>query len=207
MRANETVRQVTTRLCAAFVMLGLSAAGALAGQAYVFDKAHTVIRFSWNHLGFTEQSARFTAFDGRLVFDEKEPSKSAISVTIRADSVLSGIDGMDKALKGPDYFDVAKHPDIRFESTRIRRTGAKTGEMTGNLTIKGITRPVTLAVTFRFAGPHPLGPLIAKYKGVRVAAFSARGRVLRSDFGMGKYVPLVSDEIAISIETEWFAEK
>ncbi|MGI9384280.1 MAG: YceI family protein, partial [Methyloligellaceae bacterium] len=98
-------------------------------------------------------------------------------------------------------------PEIRFKSTSARRTGAKSGEVTGDLTIKGVTRPVTLKVRFNFSGSHPLSPFLDKYKGVYATAFSARTHVLRSDFNMGKFAPLTSDEIEISIEAELHRSK
>ncbi|MCG8562690.1 MAG: YceI family protein [Hyphomicrobiales bacterium] len=189
-------------LLAGLAALALLARPAEAAETYAFDKNHTQIHFSYDHLGLTTQSGRFTGFDGTLVFDEQAPENSRLDVTIAAASVLTAIPPMDERLKGADFFDVANHPEIRFKSRAVRRTGAKTGEVAGDLTIKGVTRPVMLMVTFNFSGPHPLGPVLAQYKDVHAAAFSAHARVLRSDFKMGKFAPLTSDEIDIRIEAE-----
>ena len=153
-------------------------------------------------MGLSTQTGRFVDYDGTLVFDEKAPETSRLNVTIAAASALTSIPAMDKRLKGPDFFDVANHPRITFVSTAIRRTGPRTGNVIGDLTIKGITRPVALRVTLNFSGAHPLASLLKKYEGVYATGFSARARVLRSDFNMGRFAPLTSDEIDIRIEAE-----
>lgn len=173
-----------------------------AADSYVFDKHHTQIRFSWNHLGLSNQSAQFKNFDGAVTFDQNAPDKSSVNVTIRTAGVATGIADFDKHLKSADFFDVEKFPEITFKSTKVVQTGTKTGRIFGDLTIKGITRPVTLDVVFNYAGPHPLGAFNAQYKDVYAAGFSARTSVLRSDFDLGKYAPLVSDRIDIEINTE-----
>ncbi len=175
---------------------------AKAADTYVFDKNHTQIRFVYDHLGLTKMSGRFLDFDGTVVFDKAALTKSSVSVTIKAASVATHVSALDKNLKGKDYFNIEKNPDIIFKSTSIRQTGSKTGQVLGDLTINGVTKPVTLDVVFKFSGDHPLAGFLDKYRGVKAAAFTARTRVLRSDFGMAKYTPLVSDEIDIEIETE-----
>ncbi len=180
----------------------LGIADARAGDTYVLDKNHTQIHFSYDHLGLSTQSGRFTGFDGTLVFDETAPEKSTLDVTIKAASVLTSVPPLDKRLKSDEFFDAEKHPEIRFKSTRVRRTGAKTAEVTGDLTIKGVSKPVTLDVTFNFSGLHPLSAFLKKYKGVQATGFSASARLLRSDFDVGKFAPLTSDEIDLRIEAE-----
>lgn len=173
-----------------------------APATYQFDESHTEVRFSWNHVGLSDQSAEFGKVTGTVVFDEDNPEASSVSVTIPVDAVDSGVDALDDHFKSADFFDVAKYPNMTFESTSVKRTGANTGIVTGNLTVKDVTKPVTLDVTFNFSGEHPLGPFIDSYKGAYYTAFSAQTRLLRSDFGLGLYVPLTSDDIDITIETE-----
>ncbi len=183
--------------------LGLGAGTpAQAADTYSFDKGHTKILFFWNHLGLSNQSARFDDFDGKLVFDPEKPETSKIDVTIKTASVDSDVEAFDTHLKSPDFFNAEKHPEITFVSTAVHKTGADTGRVEGDLTLNGVTKPVTLDVTFNFMGEHPLSAFNEAYKGAQYVAFSARTRVLRNDFNVGLYAPLVSDTVDIVIETE-----
>ncbi|MGD9829671.1 MAG: YceI family protein [Hyphomicrobiaceae bacterium] len=188
----------------ALLTLALLAMASVAARAdtYVFDKGHTSIRFAWNHLGLSRPSGRFMDFDGRLEFDPTQPEKGRVEVTIKVASVWTGVAALDDHLKKADYFDAERFPTIHFKSTGVRKTGDKTGEVAGDLTIMGITKPVTLQVTWNFTGPHPLASLNPKYKGVFASGFSARTTIRRSEWGIKRSVPLVSDEILIEIETE-----
>ena len=183
--------------------LGLGAGtAAQAANTYTFDKGHTKILFFWNHLGLSNQSARFDDFDGQLVFDPEKPETSKIDVTIKTASVDSDVPALDDHLKSADFFNAEKHPEITFVSKAVRKTGTDTGQVDGDLTINGMTKPVTLDVTFNFMGEHPLSAFNENYKGAQYVAFSARTRVLRSDFNVGLYAPLTSDTVDIMIETE-----
>ncbi len=122
---------------------------------------------------------------------------------MKAASLATGYDALDRQLRTADYFNVAAHPAITFKSTAVKRTGDKTAEVTGDLTILGIAKPVTLDVALNFAGEHPLGDINPAYAGRRAAGFSAKARIKRSDWGMERATPLISDEIDIAIETEF----
>lgn len=188
------------------IALGLASAllvpaMAIAGT-YEIDKSHTEVRFSWGHLGMSRQSGRFLDTEGTVEFDPEAPEAGRLDVRIKAASVATGATALDKQLRSPDYFDADRHPLIRFKSTAVRKISDKTGEVTGDLTIMGVTHPVTLAVTWNFAGEHPLGSATAMLKDKHAAGFSATTRIYRSDFGLKRMVPLVSDEIEIAIETE-----
>jgi len=175
-------------------------------QEYQFDKGHTQIRISWNHLGLSEQSALFREYEGTVTFDQEDVSNSAVEVTIDPASVDSGVPDFDAHLKSSDFFHVEEHPEVTFETTEVVQTGPNTGRMTGDLTIKGITKPVTLDVTLNFAGDHPLAQFSDKYAGRQAAGFKAAGRVLRSEFDLGRNAPLVSDWVDIEINTELYRE-
>jgi len=175
-------------------------------QEYQFDKGHTQIRISWNHLGLSEQSALFREYEGSVTFDQEDVSNSAVNVTIDPASVDSGVPDFDEHLRSSDFFHVEEHPEATFETTEVVQTGPNTGRMTGDLTIKGITKPVTLDVTLNFAGDHPLAAFSDKYAGRKAAGFQATGRVLRSEFDLGRNAPLVSDWVDIEINTELFRE-
>ncbi len=206
-----------TRFLAAssFALAGLFGAALLAvpadeaaaePQTYEFDKNHTQIRVTWNHLGLSEQSLLFSEYSGSVTFDETDVSNSAVTVTIDPASVDSGIAKFDDHLRSGDFFHVEEHDQISFETTTVVQTGPDTGRMTGDLTIKGITKPVTLDVTLNYSGEHPLAAFNEQYKGRQAAGFTATGRVLRSDFDLGNFAPLVSDWIDIEINTELFYE-
>lgn len=169
---------------------------------YRFDKEYTAISFSWSHLGLSRQSARLTSIDGRVHFDPMTPELSTIDVTMKAASIWTGVPEFDQLIKSADYFHVAQFPLISFRSREIRRTSDKTGQVAGDLTIKGITRPVTLNVVWNFSGEHPLAKVNPNYRDVYVAGFSATAVLRRSDWDMSLAIPLVSDEVRLSIETE-----
>jgi len=205
----------TMKSARSFALAGLLGAALLAvpssdaaaqPQEYQFDKGHTQIRISWNHLGLSEQSALFREYEGSVTFDQEDVSNSAVNVTIDPASVDSGVPDFDDHLRSSDFFHVEEHPEATFETTEVVQTGPNTGRMTGDLTIKGITKPVTLDVTLNFAGDHPLAAFSDKYAGRKAAGFQATGRVLRSEFDLGRNAPLVSDWVDIEINTELFRE-
>ncbi len=199
---------MTKVLRASALALGLALAAfsltgpAVAAESFTFDKSHTQIRFSWNHLGLSYQSAYFTEYEGTLMIDEQDPSKSSIEVTIDPASVYTGVPPFNDHLKSADFFDVAMFDEITFKTTNVVQTGPKTARMTGDLTIKGITKPVSFDVELNAAGPHPLGAFNERLKNVYAMGFRATARVLRSDFELGRSAPLVSDTIDIEINTE-----
>ncbi|NBC88687.1 MAG: hypothetical protein GVX90_04195, partial [Alphaproteobacteria bacterium] len=106
-------------------------------QAYQFDKGHTQIRISWNHLGLSEQSALFREYEGSVTFDQEDVSKSAVNVTIDPASIDTGVPDFDDHMKSSDFFHVEEHPEVTFETTEVVQTGPNSGRMTGDLTIKG----------------------------------------------------------------------
>ncbi len=199
-RTSGLTRAAVATLVFAVVSHGLKAEPA---NRYYLDQDHAEIRFSYDNLGLSRQSGRFLRFDAKLVFDEKEPGKSTVEATIDAASLTTDVAVLDKLLHGPHWFDVAAHPTITFRSTEAIRVSQRTGKVVGNLTIKGVTKPVTLDVVFNYSGDHPLGRLTDNYRDILSATFSARAVVNRSQFGMDQYVPMVPDAIDIVIETEF----
>lgn len=189
----------------ALVLAALAGAVAAvaAPETYGFDKDHTEVRFSWDHLGMSRQSGRFHGVEGQVVFDPESPEQSSIDVTIRLATLSTGVAALDDVLlKKPDYLDAATHPLITFKSTSVSMSTARTANVSGELTFNGVTRPVTLSVVWNFAGEHPLSKVNPTYAGVHAAGFSARTQILRSEFGITRSIPLISDEIRITIETE-----
>ncbi len=180
-----------------------SAQGAAAQGAFVLDRDHTQVRFSWDHLGMSRQSGQFRDVIGRLNFDPNLPEAAQLEVTIKAASLWTGVPALDRVLtETSDYLNVPQYPEITFRSTSVALTSAKTANVTGDLTINGITKPVTMAVVWNFLGDHPLAEINPVYQAVTAAGFSAKTQILRSEWGITRGIPLISDEIGISIEAE-----
>ncbi len=181
------------------LVAGLPAAAAdlseVPSGTYQQDDQHAYVIFSYTHLGFSSPKVRFDDFDVTLELDSEDPEASEIDVGIDVSSVDSGVEVFDGHLMGAEYFDLANHPRITFESTAVEKTGENSYDVAGELTIKGKTGPVTLAATINGAGTHPL-------KKVPAVGVSAIGTILRSDWGLDAYVPAVSDEVTLTIEVE-----
>ncbi|MFZ4806622.1 MAG: YceI family protein [Hyphomicrobiaceae bacterium] len=177
-----------------------------AADRWAFDRQNTEVRFSWDHLGLSRQSGRFLEMRGQLDFTPTDPEAGAIDVTIRASSLWTGVRELDEILKSPDYFDTARFPEIRFKSTAVQRVDDNTGELLGELTLLGVTRPVTLRVRWNYTGEYPLAAINPIYQNKWVSGFSAETRILRSDWGLKRALPLISDEIRISIEAEFLRQ-
>jgi polyisoprenoid-binding protein YceI len=174
-----------------------------AAETFTFDKQHTEVRFSWDHLGLSRQSGKITDVVGSVVFDPASPETARVSVEMKVAALMTGVPALDSVLtKTKDYFDVGSHPTIAFQSTSVRMTGEKSAEVAGDLTINGVTKPAILAVVLNFLGAHPFGAVNPTYQNQQVAGFSARTQILRSDWGIARTIPLVSDEIRIAIEAE-----
>jgi polyisoprenoid-binding protein YceI len=185
-------RFASVAAAAAGVVLG---SAAFAADIYVFDKGHTEIRFSWSHFGISRMSGMMLDFDGALNFDAAAPENSKLRFTGKTNSVWTHVKELDNHLQGADFFDARKYPEISFMTTKVEKTGDKTGKITGDLTIKGVTKPVTLDAELKFNGPHP-------YDKKPVLGFEARTTIKRSDFKVDGGIPFVSDEIEITINTE-----
>ncbi len=186
-----------TRLFAftAPVLVALMLPASAAPDAYTFDKYHTEVRFCWSHFGLSRQCAHFLNYDGELLYDEANPANSTLNVTFKTDSIETLVPVFNDHMKGEKLFDAAKFPEITFKSTKFEKITDKTGKVTGDLTIKGVTKPVTLDVTLNFAGAHPL-------KKTPALGIVAGTTLKRTDYGVSLYAPAVSDEISIDIQTE-----
>jgi len=185
-------------------MLGLSflaACGAahaalpVPSGAYVLENTHGYITYSYSHLGFSRPQVGFNTFTVDLDLNAEDPSKSTVKVGIDTASVDSRVPDFDKHLVGDKFFDAAKYPTITFESTAVQMTSDTTATVSGNLTLKGVTRPVTLEATLNKAAEHPM-------RKVPTLGLIATAKVLRSEFGLGEYVPMVGDEVEITISVE-----
>lgn len=177
---------------------GLCAAGIAAAQAapetYVIDEKHTLPRFEYSHFGYSTQMSRFDRVKGTIRLDRAKRTGS-VEVEIDARSIDTGVPLFDEHIQAADFFDTARYPVITFKSREFRFDGDRLVEVVGDLTIKGVTRRVTLEVTSLHCMPHPI------YK-KDACGVNARTVLKRSDFGMGKYAPGVSDEVTVYVPVE-----
>lgn len=179
-------------------LCAFSNAALAAPEIFVIDPNHTAPRFEYNHFGYSNQMHRFDKSSGKIVLDRVAQTGS-VEVTIDATSVNTGLALFNAHIQGEDFFGTAKYPNIGFKSTKVRFDGGKPVAVEGNLTIKGVTRPVTLNMTSFHAMPHPMNKKDA-------IGANASTKINRSDFNMGKYVPNVSDEVTLSIAVEAIKE-
>lgn len=163
---------------------------------YTLDPNHTQVQFIWNHYGFTNLTGQFGKVEGTLEFDPADPTKSSVTATIGLASVDSNIKKLDEKLVTSDYFDVAQFPTATFKSTRVEKGSTPDRlKVTGDLTLHGVTKPVTLDVDVVKVGNHPLR------KG-DAAGFDATASIRRTDFGIKTYMPMVADEVKLHIVAE-----
>jgi polyisoprenoid-binding protein YceI len=167
---------------------------------YVLDKSHAKVVFSINHLGFSTYYGFFPDLSGTLDLDPAAPEKSALNVAINVAGMVTTDPKLDQKLKSDTFFDTAKFPKATFKSTAIEVTGEGRGKLTGDLTLHGVTKPVTLDVTFNGAGTPPMTQIY-------VVGFDAVATLKRSDFGIKNFVPLVGDEVTLRISCEFDREQ
>jgi len=184
-----------SKLSAALVLTAVAAAPALAEpETFVVDGTHTFPRFSYSHFGYSTQLSRFDKTTGTVVFD-KAARTGAVDIVIDARSVNTGYATFNEHIQGEDFLDTAKYPTATFKSTKVVFDGDKPAKVEGNLTLKGVTRPVTLTVTDFKSAPHPM----LKKDAIGANAWTV---VKRSEFNAGKYAPNVGDDVRIDIAIE-----
>ncbi|HEY8327174.1 MAG TPA: YceI family protein [Rhodanobacter sp.] len=176
-------------------LLGAAVSVQAAPVTYKLDPGHTMVLFSWNHFGYSNPTADFGLGEGTLVFDEQHPANSSVEVTLPLARLDTHVPALDEHLKKPDFLGADQYPTATFKSTAVQPLGGNKFKVTGNLTVHGVTRPVVLDATLNKVGPHPM----TKAQSI---GFDATASIKRSDFGVGAYVPNVSDELSIRITTE-----
>ncbi len=194
----------------AALALGASVTSAAAVEAptgaYKLDPTHASVTFKVSHLGLSNYTARFSKIDADLAFDAADMTKSKLNVTIdpvsiRTDYPFADKKDFDKKLAtDAEWFNAEFYPEITFTSTAVEMTGEKTAKVTGDLTLLGVTKPVTLDVTLN--GAMKEHPFVKK----PAIGFSATGSIKRSEFGFDKYVPMIGDDVALLIEAEFLAD-
>jgi polyisoprenoid-binding protein YceI len=165
---------------------------AVQAGTYNVEPAHTRILFSVLHMGFTHYFGDFTGVSGKLNLDPKNVAGATVKVSFPTASVSTTNATLDGELKGGQWLDAGANPTITFVSTQVTPTGPRTARIVGDLTLHGVTHPVTLDAAFNAAGPNGLSH---KY----TVGFDAVGHLNRSDFGVKTYVPLISDNVDIII--------
>jgi len=183
------------KLSAALIISAAAAAPALAApETYSVDGTHTFPRFSYSHFGMSTQLSKFDKTTGTVVLD-KAAKTGAVDITIDMKSVNTGYDTFNEHIQGEDFLDTAKYPTATFKSTKVNFQGDKPATIDGNLTIKGVTKPVTLKVTNFVNMPHPM---------LKKDAIGADATVVikRTEFNAGKYAPHVGDDVTITVSLE-----
>ncbi|MDE2596637.1 MAG: YceI family protein [Sphingomonadales bacterium] len=168
---------------------------AVAAGTYTVDGSHATVLAKVVHLGFSTTTVRFDQVSGTLTYDPAKAEAAAASITVATGSLNSGFAARDEHLKGPGFFNAAAFPNATFASTRLVKTGADTADLPGQLTLLGVTKPLTLHVKFNGFGKGMDGK-------TRVG-FSATGAIKRSDFGMKTFLGPVADDVALEIDAEF----
>jgi polyisoprenoid-binding protein YceI len=183
----------------AVALAAVLAAAPLGAETFVIDEGHSEVGFQIRHM-MTKVRGRFTDFEGRIEADRAKPQASAVELTIRATSIDTANANRDKDLRGADFFDVEKYPTITFKSTRITPKGKDSYDITGTLTMRGVSKEVTLPVTF-------LG-FMKNQRGTDTAGFETAVTLNRKDFGitwnrtLDAGGVLLGDEVYVSISLE-----
>ncbi|WP_028448527.1 MULTISPECIES: YceI family protein [Chitinibacter] len=175
-------------------VLSVAAIGAQAADTYKIDPSHTYASFEINHLGYSTQRGNFEKTSGTITLDTAKKTGSA-DISIDAASLRTGWEARDNHLKGEDFFNVSKFPAMTFKSNNFKFEGDKLVSVSGDFTLLGVTKPLTLNVTNFKCAPHPMSKKPA-------CGADAVATIKRSDFGMKAYVPAVGDEVTLRIQVE-----
>jgi polyisoprenoid-binding protein YceI len=180
---------------ALIVALG-AASSASAAETYQLEKTHVDLLFSINHIGFTEKHGSFRQLEATLQYDAQHPEKSQVDVTVKTDSLDTGFAARDQDVKSDKFLDVAKFPEMHFASTKVTPGANGALLVEGNLTLHGVAKPLTLHATLNKSAPNP-------FDKKPTLGFSATGSLKRSDFGITTYLPMIGDDITITIDAEF----
>ncbi len=191
---ERTVADVKTAVAGDVEMRGADLSELPAGT-YKSEQGHAYVAFQYSHQGFSRPIIRWGTTDATIIFDADNPENSKLTVTLPVKDIDTGVPAWDDHIKGEGFFDLANHPEITFVSTDIEQIRDGYGTLTGNLTIKGVTKPFTLTGTVNKVGKH-------FRSGVDMFGVSATGQLKRSDFGVDKYAPM-ADDIDIMVEVEF----
>jgi polyisoprenoid-binding protein YceI len=169
---------------------------AYAAETFVFDPLHTQTIFTISHLGYSTVTGNFHDIRGQVSLDEQRPDDSSVDVTIQTASIDTGVPARDKDLQSAGFFNIQKFPTMTFKSTAVKKTGPTTADVMGDLTLLGVSKSVTLKVTFNREAADQMR------NNAVVAGFTASTAIKRSDFGMKAYLPYIGDDVHIVINVE-----
>ena len=164
--------------------------------SYTLDSKHANLIWRINHLGLSIFPGRFDSLEGTLTLNKDKPELSKVEVTAMTASISTHVSDLDAHLIKPDFFDAKKYPKITFVSKKITVTGKNTGTIEGDVTMHGVTKPLTLDATLIGAGFNGFAKM-------DVVGISAKGKIKRSDFGLMAYLPMVGDEVELQIDAEF----
>ncbi len=188
--AKATAEKVETDARAPFDFTELPAG------TYTDEDGHAYIQFSYDHQGFSKPILRWSEFDATVDYNPDNPSASKLTVVIPVASIDSMVPVFDDHLRGPDFFDAETYPEIRFESTSMTVNPDGSGTITGDLTVRDITKSITFDGQLNKIGKH-------FRSGKDMFGISGTGSLLRSDYGVGRYAPNVGDEVELVMEVEF----
>ncbi len=177
--------------------LALSATGAFAApEKYLLDPSHSQVVFTYDHLGYSTTTGMFSGFEGEIMFDQENPANSSVSVSLPVISMFTGWEKRDEHIMSEDFFGVVEGDLVTFTSTTIEVTGDDTAKISGDLSMNGVTKSVVLDAKLNQIMAHPMK------EGQPWAGFDATTTLKRSDFGVDKFAPHVSDEVQVKISIE-----
>lgn len=175
--------------------LALGASSAFAADKYVLDASHSQVLFSYNHLGYSTTYGMFSGFEGEIMFDQEDPAKSSVAVSMPVMSMFTGWEKREGHFMSDDFFGAKDGDMVTFSSTSIEVTGEGTANITGDLTMNGVTKSVVLDSKLNKVGQHPMA-------GKDWAGFDGTTTLVRSEFGLGKFAPFIGDEVQVTISVE-----
>ncbi len=179
----------------ATALAALPFAAFAAPEQYTLDSSHSQIVFTYNHLGYSTGTGMFSGFEGEIMFDQEDPANSTVSVSMPLMSMITGWEARFEHFMSPDFFDASEDEMVTFTSTDIEVTGENTANITGDLTLNGVTKSVVLDAKLNQVGSHPM-------ENKPWAGFDATTTLLRSDYNVGAFAPYVSDEVEVHISIE-----
>lgn len=187
-------------LLAAMLAAPLATTATAATEAYVLNESHSQVLFTYDHAGFSTTFGMYSGFGGDIQFDAENVENSSVSVTFPADMMITGWDARTgHFLQSGDFFKLNEFPDVTFQSTSIEQTGDDTANITGDLTLNGVTKSVVLDAKLNaITDEYPFPP----YQGRKAMGVDATVTLIRSDYNLGMFAPFVADEIPLTISIE-----
>ena len=184
------------KILLAAAVLGTDATSAFAApEKYVLDASHSQVVFNYNHLGYSTTYGMFSGFEGEIMFDQEDPAQSSVTVSMPVMSMITGWEARFGHFMSDDFFGATEDEMVTFTSTGIEVTGENTADITGDLTLNGVTKSVVLNAKLNQSGEHPM----AKKPW---AGFDATTTLVRSEYELGQFAPFVSDEVQLYISVE-----